>query len=391
VSIARAVAALLAAALLVLSVRAEGHPIGLSKGEYRAGVDGLTVELTLARPEASGAVAGLDADDDGAIDEEELAGAARALEPMFVGSLRVERGGEPCTGRMTDRLLTEQDGLRMLITYRCPASAGSLAVSLDFIDSLSHGHRHAAHIVSGALGRDEVFAKGRLSFEVPPPSPTTTDSIEKETFPAVSSLPFLRMGFEHILVGVDHLVFLVALILVGGRLRATALVVTAFTVAHSLTLALSVLGVFALSSRLVEPAIALSVAYVGAENLFIKEIDKRWRLTFFFGLVHGCAFASALSEVAIPRSNIAGALFMFNAGVELGQIAIMALLLPVVFALRRIDGFARRVVPALSLLIVLVGLGWFVERVGGGVTADAGAVIRSVSSLAIARGGRRVG
>ena len=113
----------------------------------------------------------------------------------------------------------------------------------------------------------------------------------------------LKLGIEHILTGADHLVFLLGLLLVAGGWRPLLGVVTAFTVAHSITLALAALSIFAPSPRLVEPAIALSIAYVGVENLLNPDARQRWRITFPFGLVHGFGFAGALRAIALPRAR----------------------------------------------------------------------------------------
>jgi hydrogenase/urease accessory protein HupE len=169
------------------------------------------------------------------------------------------------------------------------------------------------------------------------------------------------MGIEHILTGYDHLVFLFALVVAGGTIRSLALAITSFTVAHSLTLALAVLGFVAPPARWIEPAIALSVAYVGVENFFARP-HERYRITFPFGLLHGFGFAGALGEVAIPRAEVPGALLSFNLGVEIGQLGWMVLLGLLVAQLRRWDGFGRRAVPLLSAAVVVVGLTWFVGR-----------------------------
>jgi hydrogenase/urease accessory protein HupE len=174
------------------------------------------------------------------------------------------------------------------------------------------------------------------------------------------------MGVEHILLGFDHLVFLLGLILVGGKWRSLLLVVTAFTVAHSVTLALAALGIWAPSPRIVEPAIALSIAYVGVENYFVKDADGRWRITLPFGLVHGFGFAGALQEVGLPEGDVPKALFLFNVGVELGQLAVLAVTLPLLAAARRRGWLTARGVKAASAAIVLLGVFWFVTRVAGG-------------------------
>jgi len=172
----------------------------------------------------------------------------------------------------------------------------------------------------------------------------------------------LKLGVEHILTGADHLVFLFGLILVGGRARSLIGVVTAFTLAHSITLALAALGIFTPSPRLVEPAIALSIAYVGIENLFVEDASRRWRITFPFGLIHGFGFAGALREIALPRAQVPVALVSFNLGVEVGQLAVLAVALPITMAARRAPWFGDRGVKALSIAIALGGGVLFVVR-----------------------------
>jgi hydrogenase/urease accessory protein HupE len=183
----------------------------------------------------------------------------------------------------------------------------------------------------------------------------------------------LRMGVEHILTGYDHLVFLLGLVLLGGRVRDLVKVISAFTLAHSITLAVAALGVWAPSPRIIEPAIALSIAWVGLENIFVTRRDparveawaaRRWRITFPFGLIHGFGFAGALQEIALPRAQIPMALVTFNLGVEAGQLAVLAVALPLVLWLRKKKTFALAGVPATSAVIVAAGLIWFVARVG---------------------------
>jgi hydrogenase/urease accessory protein HupE len=175
----------------------------------------------------------------------------------------------------------------------------------------------------------------------------------------------LLMGIEHILLGYDHLVFLLGLVLVGGKWRELIWVVTAFTIAHSITLALAALGIWAPSPRIIEPAIALSIAYVGVENFFVADAGKRWRITFPFGLIHGFGFAGALAELGLPRAQVPVALLAFNLGVELGQLAVMALVVPLVLYLRKREAFRDKGVKAISTLIVVAGTVWFVLRVVG--------------------------
>jgi hydrogenase/urease accessory protein HupE len=174
---------------------------------------------------------------------------------------------------------------------------------------------------------------------------------------------FILLGIEHILTGYDHMLFLISLLMLGGGLRYLIKVVSAFTIAHSVTLTLAVLNVISLPPRWVESAIALSIVYVAAENLWRKHraVRSRWVITFAFGLIHGLGFASILKEIAIPQSNLALSLVTFNLGVEVGQIAVVATafaLLQIVRAGPREMTFRRFV----SAGAVTCGLIWFVQR-----------------------------
>jgi hydrogenase/urease accessory protein HupE len=176
---------------------------------------------------------------------------------------------------------------------------------------------------------------------------------------------FLREGVHHIFIGPDHILFIVGLILTGGGLRRLLKVVTAFTVAHSMTLALAVSGVVHPSAGIVEPAIAASVIVVGAENLLSRSgrRDLRPVLAFVFGLIHGFGFASVLQDLGLPRSGLAVSLVAFNAGVEVGQAAIVLTLAPVLHALsRRSTRVGRGVVVAGSLVVMAAGGYWLVVR-----------------------------
>jgi hydrogenase/urease accessory protein HupE len=175
---------------------------------------------------------------------------------------------------------------------------------------------------------------------------------------------FLVLGVEHILTGYDHLVFLIGLLIAGASLTEAAKIITSFTLAHSLTLALSTLDVVNLSPAIVEPLIAASIVYVGIENILRRDVKRRWLLTFAFGLAHGFGFASALKELEIARnaSRAAVPLLSFNIGVELGQIAIAAAMLPLIWKLKERPVFIKRYAPACSLLIALAGVYWLVER-----------------------------
>jgi hypothetical protein len=174
---------------------------------------------------------------------------------------------------------------------------------------------------------------------------------------------FLALGVEHILGGYDHLAFLAAVLLAAGSFLAAVKALTAFSAAHSLTLALSALDLVRLPPAVVEPLIALSIAYVGFENLARPAPGGRWRLTFAFGLVHGLGFAGALRDVGLGSSpgETATALLAFNAGVELGQVAVAAVAFPVLAGLRPRAG-SRLAFSAGSAAIAALGLYWLATR-----------------------------
>jgi len=178
---------------------------------------------------------------------------------------------------------------------------------------------------------------------------------------------YLVLGFEHILPkGLDHILFVVGLFLLSTRLRPLLWQVTAFTVAHSVTLALSMLGVVELPSRIVESLIALSIAYVAIENLFTARLHA-WRtaLVFGFGLLHGLGFAGVLRELGLPPDDFVPALVSFNLGVELGQLSVVALAFVLVGRFRSSAWYRRAIVLPVSAAIALTGLYWAWERAVG--------------------------
>jgi hydrogenase/urease accessory protein HupE len=172
---------------------------------------------------------------------------------------------------------------------------------------------------------------------------------------------FVFLGIEHILTGYDHIAFLIGLIVIGLTIREVLKVITAFTVAHSITLLLAALQVVRLDSRFVESVIALSICYIALENLFRKEVRYRWLITFCFGLVHGFGFASALQELIVGKTNLVLSVVSFNIGVETGQLMIFFVLLPLMYIMKQRMNF-RKVTAAVSCAIFLLGFTWLVER-----------------------------
>jgi HupE / UreJ protein len=214
---------------------------------------------------------------------------------------------------------------------------------------------------SGTGGRpaEEVLVPGAESH----PYPMAGAPIDEPA--GETAWRFLTLGFTHILPkGLDHILFVVGLALLSPRPRPLLAQITAFTLAHTLTLGLSTYGVFRLSSRVVEPLIALSIVYVAVENLLTTKLrPSRLVLVFAFGLLHGLGFAGVLGELGWPQGRRLLALLAFNGGVEAGQVTVVALALLLVAGWARAGGDRRRLVQGASITIAAVGAFWAVSRV----------------------------
>jgi hypothetical protein len=175
---------------------------------------------------------------------------------------------------------------------------------------------------------------------------------------------FIVLGFTHILPhGLDHILFVLGLFFFSTFLRPLLIQVTAFTIAHSITLGMSIMGVFSLPASIVEPLIALSIVVVAAENIFFRKLKpSRWILVFAFGLIHGLGFAGVLRELGLPEGKFVQVLLSFNVGVELGQLAVIAIAAALTAWMWKKPWYFKRVVVPVSLFIGGVGMYWFIER-----------------------------
>jgi hydrogenase/urease accessory protein HupE len=176
---------------------------------------------------------------------------------------------------------------------------------------------------------------------------------------------FIPAGIHHILIGPDHLLFLVGLLLMGGSIRRLSLIVTSFTLAHSITLSMAALNILTPPARLIEPAIALSIVYVGADNLLAQGgRDVRTWIAFAFGFIHGFGFANVLREMELPGRALGWSLFSFNFGVEIGQLLVVVTVAALFAVLRSHSEWARRqLVFAGSIVVIIAGAFWFIQRV----------------------------
>ncbi len=293
------------------------------------------------------------------------------------GSLALASGGWACGWEPPGPLQLERhsDGTYAVLSLgaRCPRLADALHVRYSLLFDIDPTHRALVQWQAspGGASHARVFAIDSATQALPVSPPTPLETLRQ----------YVLEGAWHIWMGLDHVLFLLALLLPAvlqreagrwvpvERLRPAAWdvlrVVTAFTLAHSLTLSLAVLGIATLPSRLVESVIAASVLLAALNNLRGSVTHRRWVVAFGFGLVHGFGFASVLAELGLPQGARALALAGFNVGVELGQLAIVAAFVPLAFALRRGAFYQRVVMVGGSLAIAALAGAWLVERAWG--------------------------
>jgi len=354
------------AAVLLTPVPAQAHKLSLSGLSIK--FDGATASsvwrlsaadlVHIARPR--------DADGDGAGTARDIAARGQAVQEFFGRHVRIHVNGRLCEYEPGKVKTGPGGNLALKGIFRCEYAPGLFEAHSGLHQDIQGGHRTLATLSfegDQEAARWHTFNKG---------APTWTLDLGSSPGYLLSEAGrFIWLGIEHIFTGYDHVAFLIGLLLLGGGLRRVVLIVTSFTVAHSITLALAALGKVSLSPSLVEPAIAASIAYVGIENLFVSDGRRRWMIAFFFGLVHGFGFAGVLREMGLPQGALAVSLVSFNVGVELGQVVIVALVLGAAALTDR--AFAgSRYQPSrwyspwglriLSLAIVMVGVYWFVER-----------------------------
>jgi hydrogenase/urease accessory protein HupE len=347
--------------LLVLMILATAsvfaHDPGLSSARLKLDGNKIAARLTFARAEIA-IIVPMDADRDGRITQPEFDAARPRLESLAKESLALSLDGRELAPEAVAVNLDEGDAIHFDLEF--PTAQGSrLILRSLLIAKLARGHRQFLSLLDAGENTlsQRMLDAASNSFEcdmaalpIPHPRPHAFRG-------------FLLLGIEHILLGFDHLAFLFALLIAGGKAREAVKIITSFTVAHSITLGLATMDVVKVPPGIVEPLIAASIIFVGLENIFRREIKRRWLLTFAFGLVHGFGFASALGEIGVGTGLRAVApLLSFNLGVEIGQIAIAALILPLIWKLRQQPQFVIRYVPACSILVALAGGYWLIER-----------------------------
>ncbi len=313
-------------------------------------------------------VPGIEANGRGEVQRRAVIDAEASILEWLSATIRIQSGRQACTPEIDELIGPDtRDDLTVVLGYTCPLEINGLRVEFRPFDRNLTGYKNIATISRGEERWTHVFDPSRpvvmLGGQTSADTVASNLGSEAQQASAGGFVSFFRLGIDHILGGYDHLLFLLALLLAPGlAFGQAAAIVTAFTIAHSITLASAALDVFSLPQRPVEIVIAVSILYVAGENVLRRHISHRWLVTFLFGLVHGFGFAGILREIGLPPGNVVLPLLGFNLGVEVGQVTTVVIALPLLAAVGRFAGH-RRVRLALSLAIIVMGTIWLVQRV----------------------------
>ncbi|RIX51169.1 HupE/UreJ family protein [Paenibacillus nanensis] len=298
--------------------------------------------------------------------EGEVRWAEEDLHTLVAENLTVSDGVKPAEASLGKVTIEERNGMpaaHLPLTYAFPEKVQKLHISYRFFyDDMDALHQNIAKIQTETGEVETVFHQTNQTASYVLNAGGGESLQTSVTVPnwLATFADYVWLGMEHIWTGYDHLLFVLALILLKLPIRKYLIILTAFTVGHSITIALASLGIVSLSPSIVEPLIALSIAYVAIENLWLKRIEWRWMVALGFGLIHGFGFAEILKETLGDSYTLP--LLSFNLGVELGQIAVLAVVLPLLYYAGRAKWY-RKAAYGLSMVITLVGLYWFAERV----------------------------
>jgi hydrogenase/urease accessory protein HupE len=360
----RAVRGAILAVLLSLLPLQEtaAHDPGLSSLTIRQRSNSVEATLTLAVKDAA-QLTELDENHDGTVSQVEFGRGQSQLEAAVARQVVITAAGKVVKDRSVHSRLDENNNVEVLLNFDAVVFS-NLEIQSKLITSLPVGHRQYVQVQNS---RGETIFERLLSAAADRATVEMPDAHSSiAAFEAGRSFAnFLSLGVKHILTGYDHLLFLFGLLLVARGFVSALNIITSFTIAHSITLAVATLNLVQIPSRIVEPLIAASIVFVGIENLLRGDIPKARRMVpFGFGLIHGFGFASALREAGIGSdTGIVLPLFSFNLGVELGQIMVAAVALPIIWKLRTSPVFIARWAPACSAAVVLLGSFWFADRV----------------------------
>jgi hypothetical protein len=366
-----ALRALVAACAWCCAAAASAHVA--SNGFLTADVQGAeiagSIEISVRDVELA---VGVDANRDGTVTWGELRGAEARWAGYVATHLGFAVSGGTCALQFQALEINDRvDGSYAWLPFsaRCPTHVGALLIRYDLMTGVDPSHRGLLTLTAAGTTQTAVLGGGGavpLEFSIAAPD-------RGRTF-----LQYLKAGILHIWDGIDHLLFLISLLLPAVLLRRAGRwepvpsarpallgvlkVVTAFTLAHSITLSLAAFDLLRLPSRLTESVIAASIVVAALNNVFPLVTERRTRIAFGFGLLHGFGFASVLADMGLPAGARLTALLAFNLGIEAGQLAVVAAVMPLVYALRSAAFYRRGVMPWGSAAIAALACVWFVQR-----------------------------
>lgn len=314
---------------------------------------------------------GLDTDDDGAITWGEVRTKHAEIASYAFSRLKLQSSEAICAIAIGDHFVDHHtDGAYAVLQFiaTCPTEIQHLTIDYRLLFDLDAQHKGLLRLSHGDRTHTAIFSQQ---------SPSQALTID-DTLLWQEVRQYLKEGIWHIWLGFDHVLFLLTLLLPAVLVRTeqgwqaikdfssafceVLRIITAFTLAHSLTLSLATVGIVQLPSRLVESAIAISVVLAGIANLYPNVAQRRWLFAFLFGLIHGFGFASVLMGLRLPQNPLLVSLVSFNFGVEIGQLTIVTLFLPLVYALRQSSAYELIVVRMGSAAVIVVALLWLAER-----------------------------
>jgi hydrogenase/urease accessory protein HupE len=347
---------------ITIGATAQAHQVNLSTARVELRQDrSVAVQVALKGSDAD-RLAGTqiyDAQKDLA-DPAKVAASAGAIAAYVNAHVSVAGANGKDCARGTPGVASDGDGVIVRIEFSCRDVAGDLVYRSTVLTASDKSARQVVLIGAGESAPQALLDATHQTLTISAPAPSVWSTMRR----------YLVTGIEHIFLGYDHIAFLVAIVLWARRLLPVIKVVTAFTIAHSITLSLAALQIVVVPSAIVEPAIAASIIFVAVENFFSRNVDARWRVTFAFGLIHGFGFAGALQEMGLPANAVVPALAAFNIGVEIGQVAIVSIVVPALMLLDRLLATDRTkpvraatVVYTLSAAITILGSYWLVTRV----------------------------
>jgi hydrogenase/urease accessory protein HupE len=330
------------------------HDPGLSSAEVVLNEKGVDISITFALQDTE-SFAPMDKDGDAEVSNQERETAKPEVAALIAKELAVTLNNQNVKPFAIENVTFDAQNNAHLLFHYQPA-ATSLKMQLLFLNKLADGHKQVVTIkdATGKNLSEKMLTQQDNSIEL-----NLEDGEKSSMFK-----DFFVLGIEHILTGYDHLLFLFALLIVTHRFWSAFGIITFFTIAHSITLAIAGMNLFTIPSTIVEPLIAASIIYVGAENLIVKKPKGRKYLTFAFGLIHGFGFAAVLQEMNITsiETGILVPLFSFNLGVETGQLIVTSISLPIIWWLHTKPLIEKYFVTVCSTIVCLAGGFWLIER-----------------------------